>query len=73
VFNNWKTQVLQAFARPANGGKRQENAEATDPKEDPQVLRLRRMLADLRCGDVMKDEALRRRHQINGSRENCVV
>lgn len=51
MFNNWKSQLLQPAARNDTGRKLQGDAEPEN-QEDPQVLRLRRMLADLRGGDV---------------------
>ena len=51
MFNSWKSQLVQPSARNDTGRKPQGNAESEN-QEDPQVLRLRRMLADLRGGDV---------------------
>lgn len=50
MLNNWKSQLLQPSARNGAGRRAQGNAESEN-QEDPQVLRLRRMLADLRGGD----------------------
>jgi hypothetical protein len=56
VLNNWKSQLLQPSARNDAGRRTQGNAESEN-QEDPQVLRLRRMLADLRGGDVHEERS----------------
>ena len=48
MFNNWKSQLLQPSARNDAGRNPQSGAESDNSVEDAQVLRLRRMLADLR-------------------------
>jgi hypothetical protein len=52
VFNNWKSQLLQPSARNDAGRNLQGGADSENSQEDPQVLRLRRMLADLRGADT---------------------
>lgn len=52
MFNSWKSQLLQPLGRGEAGRKPPGGAGSENPEEDPQVLRLRRMLADLRGGDV---------------------